>query len=126
MDSEEGTSRDQSQDRSEKREKGESSAADEPCDETDTSLTEESEREKALVKRKFVLEELVTTERDYVRDLGLIVDGYIELMRNETEITVPADLKNGKDKIVFGNIEAIYEWHREYVKSASNEMTRNY
>lgn len=35
-------------------------------------------------------------------------------MRNE-EIPVPEDLKNGKDKIVFGNIEAIYEWHREYV-----------
>lgn len=33
-------------------------------------------------------------------------------MRNE-EMPVPEDLKNGKDKIVFGNIEAIYEWHRE-------------
>ena len=110
IDSEEGEAKDICQDQ---RDKGDNSGNDEVCDETDTSLTEESEREKALLKRKFVLQELVTTERDYVRDLGLVVDGYIELMRNETEISVPTDLKNGKDKIVFGNIEAIYEWHRE-------------
>lgn len=28
---------------------------------------------------------------------------------------VPDDMK-GKDKIVFGNIHQIYDWHREYVK----------
>ncbi len=59
------------------------------------------------------MEELVETERDYVMNLGFVVNGYLELMRNETEIQVPEDLKNGKDKIIFGNIEAIYEWHRE-------------
>lgn len=31
---------------------------------------------------------------------------------------VPDDMK-GKDKIVFGNIHQIYDWHREYVKPAS-------
>lgn len=31
---------------------------------------------------------------------------------------VPDDMK-GKDKIVFGNIHQIYDWHREYVKSMS-------
>lgn len=44
-----------------------------------------------------------------------VLQGYLNLMRNE-EIPIPEDLKNGKDKIVFGNIEAIYEWHREYVQ----------
>ncbi|XP_054722102.1 triple functional domain protein-like isoform X2 [Uloborus diversus] len=78
--------------------------------ETLTSLKEE--HDKALSKRKYVLQELVETERDYVRDLGLVVDGYIKLMRSE-DIPVPDDLKDGKDKIVFGNIEAIYEWHRD-------------
>lgn len=72
----------------------------------------EEEKEKALVKRRFVLQELVNTEKDYVRDLGCLVEGYLQLMRNE-EIPVPEDLKNGKDKIVFGNIEAIFEWHRD-------------
>lgn len=28
---------------------------------------------------------------------------------------VPDDMK-GKDKIVFGNIHQIYDWHKEYVK----------
>lgn len=31
---------------------------------------------------------------------------------------VPDDMK-GKDKIVFGNIHQIYDWHREYVTPAS-------
>ncbi|GIY07734.1 triple functional domain protein [Caerostris extrusa] len=72
----------------------------------------DEERKKALTKRRFVLQELVDTERDYVRDLGLLIEGYLNLIRNE-EIPVPEDLKNGKDKIVFGNVEAIYEWHRD-------------
>ena len=69
---------------------------------------------KALLKRSYVLQELVDTERDYVRDLGLVVEGYFDLMRRDPpEVLMPEDLKNGKDKIVFGNIQAIYEWHRE-------------
>ena len=31
---------------------------------------------------------------------------------------VPDDMK-GKDKIVFGNIHQIYDWHREYVQPTS-------
>lgn len=69
---------------------------------------------KALLKRTYVLQELVETERDYVRDLGLVVEGYYDLFRRDPpEILIPEDLKNGKEKIVFGNIEAIYEWHRD-------------
>lgn len=77
--------------------------------------TEESEAEsKILAKRQFVIRELVDTEKDYVNDLGEIVDGYISLMRDtDCEIPLPEDLRGGKDKMVFGNIEAIYEWHRE-------------
>lgn len=77
--------------------------------------TEESEAEsKILAKRQFVIRELVDTEKDYVNDLGEIVDGYMSLMRDtDCEIPLPEDLRGGKDKMVFGNIEAIYEWHRE-------------
>lgn len=67
-----------------------------------------------LAKRQFVIRELVDTERDYVSDLRQIVEGYIALMQDpETDIPLPDDLKGGKDKMVFGNIEAIYEFHRE-------------
>lgn len=67
-----------------------------------------------LKKRMFVLRELIETEEAYVRDLSLIVDGYIAMMKDpDCEIPMPDDLKSGKDKMVFGNIEVIYEWHRE-------------
>lgn len=72
---------------------------------------------KALQTRGHVLQELAETERDYVRDLGLVVEGYMAAMRKDPPSPefpiIPHDLKNGKDKIVFGNIEAIYEWHRD-------------
>uniref|UniRef100_A0A6Q2Y6H4 non-specific serine/threonine protein kinase n=1 Tax=Esox lucius TaxID=8010 RepID=A0A6Q2Y6H4_ESOLU len=62
-----------------------------------------------LKKRHYVLLELVETERDYVRDLGLLVESYMTRMKEEG---VPDDMK-GKDKIVFGNIHQIYDWHRD-------------
>ncbi|OQR72768.1 triple functional domain protein-like [Tropilaelaps mercedesae] len=73
---------------------------------------EQNEIRAHLEKRQFVLKELVETEKDYVRDLGLVVEGYMMAIRSEA-ISVPEDLKEGKEKIVFGNIEAIYEWHRD-------------
>ena len=46
-----------------------------------------------------------------MKDLGLIVEGYIPLI-DESDAGKPEGLK-GKEKIVFGNIQQIYEWHRE-------------
>ncbi|KAG8222668.1 hypothetical protein J437_LFUL003790, partial [Ladona fulva] len=84
-------------------------------DEEDSSVTEGTKgKSDALKRREFVMRELVETERDYVRDLKLVVDGYVALMRDPNcGILMPEDLRDGKDKMVFGNIEAIYEWHRE-------------
>ncbi len=72
---------------------------------------------KAVQQRGFRLAELLETEKTYVEDLRQCVD-YIGHMREskeqeEPEIPIPEDLKNGKDRMVFGNIEAIFEWHRE-------------
>uniref|UniRef100_A0A3Q0T668 non-specific serine/threonine protein kinase n=1 Tax=Amphilophus citrinellus TaxID=61819 RepID=A0A3Q0T668_AMPCI len=67
-----------------------------------------------LVKTKmvsmFVLKELIQTEKDYVKDLGIVVEGF---MKSIEEKGVPDDMK-GKDKIVFGNIHQIYDWHRDF------------
>ncbi|XP_035038007.1 triple functional domain protein isoform X2 [Hippoglossus stenolepis] len=67
-------------------------------------------RNSILKKRHHILLELMETERDYVRDLGLVVEGYMSRMKEEG---VPDDMK-GKDKIVFGNIHQIYDWHKDF------------
>ncbi|KTF80245.1 hypothetical protein cypCar_00037338, partial [Cyprinus carpio] len=58
----------------------------------------------------YVLSELVETEKLYVEDLGLVVEGYMATMKSAG---VPEYLV-GKDKIVFGNIHQIYDWHKVY------------
>uniref|UniRef100_A0A671Z382 Kalirin RhoGEF kinase n=1 Tax=Sparus aurata TaxID=8175 RepID=A0A671Z382_SPAAU len=68
------------------------------------------QRAKAMRGRMFVLNELIQTEKDYVKDLGIVVEGF---MKKIEEKGVPDDMK-GKDKIVFGNIHQIYDWHREF------------
>uniref|UniRef100_A0A8C7Q205 Rho guanine nucleotide exchange factor 25 n=1 Tax=Oncorhynchus mykiss TaxID=8022 RepID=A0A8C7Q205_ONCMY len=59
---------------------------------------------------RYVLKELLETEKVYVEDLGCIVEGYMVTM---TSKGIPADMK-GKDKIVFGNIHQIFDWHKDY------------
>jgi len=97
---------------------GKSLNEEEYCNATNPIAIEESDKADpesiAVAKRQFVIRELVDTERDYVNDLKQIIEGYMALMRNpDCEIPLPEDLRGGKDKMVFGNIEAIYEWHRE-------------
>ncbi|XP_070701825.1 rho guanine nucleotide exchange factor 25 [Pempheris klunzingeri] len=90
---------------------------DDGCTVTDDSASQwsatvdsEEERNLALEKSLYVLTELIETERLYVEDLGLIVQGYMATMTNQG---VPEDMK-GKDRIVFGNIHQIYDWHKDY------------
>ncbi|CAG2201059.1 Rho guanine nucleotide exchange factor 25 [Mytilus edulis] len=80
----------------------------ETADDPVSELTEEK-KEMYREKRSYVMQELLDTEKDYVKDLGLIVEGYMEYLK---EHGMPEDLQ-GKDKIVFGNIHQIYDWHRE-------------
>ncbi|KAM9341804.1 kalirin [Pholidichthys leucotaenia] len=68
------------------------------------------QRAKALRGRMFVVNELIQTEKDYVKDLGTVVEGF---MKKIEEKGVPDDMK-GKDKIVFGNIHQIYDWHCDF------------
>ncbi|XP_008436614.1 kalirin isoform X2 [Poecilia reticulata] len=72
--------------------------------------SEQDQKAKAMRHRTFVLNELIQTEKDYVKDLGIVVEGF---MKRIEEKGVPEDMK-GKEKIVFGNIHRIYDWHREF------------
>lgn len=83
-----------------------------PPPETDPEVIE-----KITEQRLYRLQELLESERTYVEDLGQCVE-YIKFMRQnkdkeDPEISMPDDLKEGKDRMIFGNIEAIQEWHRE-------------
>uniref|UniRef100_A0A8D0GRK4 Rho guanine nucleotide exchange factor 25 n=1 Tax=Sphenodon punctatus TaxID=8508 RepID=A0A8D0GRK4_SPHPU len=73
-------------------------------------MEEEEERRSALEKSMFVLMELVETEKMYVEDLSQIVEGYMSTMCARG---VPEGMK-GKDRIIFGNIHQIYDWHKDY------------
>lgn len=68
-----------------------------------------TEKEKYLQKRQYVVQELVETEQDYVKDLGGVVEGYKGYI-DSCDIT--EEMKE-KCKIVFGNIHQIYDWHKE-------------
>ncbi|XP_003926531.1 rho guanine nucleotide exchange factor 25 isoform X7 [Saimiri boliviensis] len=72
--------------------------------------SEEEQKKKALERSMYVLSELVETEKMYVDDLGQIVEGYMATMAAQG---VPESLR-GRDRIVFGNVQQIYEWHRDY------------
>ncbi|KAG5842409.1 hypothetical protein ANANG_G00177350 [Anguilla anguilla] len=74
-------------------------------------IDEMEERKTGFLKRRhYILLELVESERDYVRDLGLVVEGYMARMKDDGMLD---DMK-GKDKIVFGNIHQIYDWHKDF------------
>lgn len=76
---------------------------------TDESQCSADEIEKCKVKRGYILQELLDTERVYVQDLGSVVEGYMEELK---AMDLP-EAMHGKDKIVFGNIHQIYEFHRD-------------
>uniref|UniRef100_A0A8C2JZS2 non-specific serine/threonine protein kinase n=1 Tax=Cyprinus carpio TaxID=7962 RepID=A0A8C2JZS2_CYPCA len=64
----------------------------------------------AVTTKTFVVNELIQTEKDYVKDLGIVVEGFMKIIE---EKGVPDDMK-GKEKIVFGNIHQIYDWHKDF------------
>uniref|UniRef100_A0A668U6R5 Uncharacterized protein n=1 Tax=Oreochromis aureus TaxID=47969 RepID=A0A668U6R5_OREAU len=57
-----------------------------------------------------VMEELVFTEREYVRSLGYILTHYLPLM---DRLDIPQDLR-GKRGVIFGNLEKLYDFHSHY------------
>jgi triple functional domain protein len=72
---------------------------------------------KAIEQRSYRLQELLESEVKYVEDLQQAAT-YISYMRDskgaeEVDIRMPDDLREGKDRMIFGNLENIYEWHRE-------------
>ncbi|XP_075442516.1 pleckstrin homology domain-containing family G member 4B isoform X3 [Ascaphus truei] len=72
---------------------------------------EEEERKRGRSsKRHHIMDEMITTEREYVRSLGYIIDNYFPEMER---LDLPQDLR-GKRNIIFGNLEKLYNFHCQY------------
>lgn len=61
-------------------------------------------------KLQHIIDEMVTTEREYVRSLRYIIDSYFPEMER---LDLPQDLR-GKRSIIFGNLEKLYDFHSQY------------
>ncbi|XP_045510116.1 triple functional domain protein isoform X2 [Colias croceus] len=84
-------------------------------DEEPSSATPGGESsESTLKKREYVLRELYETEEVYVSDLRLVCEGYMKhMMDPNADPPIPEGLRDRRLRMIFGNIEAIYEWHRD-------------
>ncbi|ESO10758.1 hypothetical protein HELRODRAFT_134349, partial [Helobdella robusta] len=65
----------------------------------------------------YVLDELIETEKEYVKDLGIIIEGYMPTSSTlsaspSSTLSLPNGFE-GKDKIIFGNIHQILDFHKE-------------
>ena len=58
---------------------------------------------------RFIMTELVETERQYVKQLAECISCFVSEMQSST---LPDALK-GKEKLVFGNIQAVYDFHKK-------------
>nr|XP_056713772.1 pleckstrin homology domain-containing family G member 4B [Euleptes europaea] len=85
-------------------------------------VAEEEEKKRAgSSKVHHIMDEMITTEREYVRSLGYIIDSYFPEMER---IDLPQDLR-GKRNIIFGNLEKLYDFHCQYFLKELERCTDN-
>lgn len=60
---------------------------------------------------RFIMAELLQTERTYVKDLEECVDIYLKEMKNAHSEELPYGI-GGHHNVIFGNIEEIYQFHK--------------
>uniref|UniRef100_A0A673MAH6 Pleckstrin homology domain containing, family G (with RhoGef domain) member 4 n=1 Tax=Sinocyclocheilus rhinocerous TaxID=307959 RepID=A0A673MAH6_9TELE len=63
-----------------------------------------------MFKLCHIVDEMVTTEREYVRSLRYIIDNYFPEMERAD---LPQDLR-GKRSVIFGNLEKLVDFHSQY------------
>lgn len=56
------------------------------------------------------MDEMISTEREYVRSLSYIIEHYFPEMER---LDLPQDLR-GKRSIIFGNVEKLWDFHSQY------------
>lgn len=62
---------------------------------------------------RFIMAELLETERSYVKDLELAINCFLRPMQSSDNASnLPLPLR-GKDGIIFGNVEEILAFHKD-------------
>lgn len=61
-------------------------------------------------KVQHIMDEMISTEREYVRSLSYIIEHYFPEMER---LDLPQDLR-GKRSIIFGNLEKLWDFHSQY------------
>ncbi|XP_031132422.2 pleckstrin homology domain-containing family G member 4B-like [Sander lucioperca] len=90
----------------------------------ETLLTATENNDSNVLKLRRIMEELLSTEREYVKALGYVREHYFpELERPD----VPQDLR-GQRGSIFGNLEKLHDFHRHHflneLESCVNEPFR--
>lgn len=70
----------------------------------------DQQKRKSLKKKEFIMAELLSTERAYVKDLESCINVYLKEYRDNQSFA-PEGIR-GKEKIIFGNIEEIFKFHQ--------------
>ncbi|KGL74636.1 Pleckstrin homology domain-containing family G member 4B, partial [Tinamus guttatus] len=73
-------------------------------------MEEEDKKRSGSNKVQHIMDEMITTEREYVRSLGYIINNYFPEMERTD---LPQDLR-GKRNTIFGNLEKLYDFHCQY------------
>ncbi|XP_028281361.1 pleckstrin homology domain-containing family G member 4B isoform X2 [Parambassis ranga] len=74
------------------------------------SRQSDGEGKKQSSKVQHIMDEMISTEREYVRSLSYIIEHYFPEMER---LDLPQDLR-GKRSIIFGNVEKLWDFHSQY------------
>ena len=75
------------------------------------SETESEAKRKSTRKKEFIMAELLQTERAYIRDLEVCIQTYLIEFRSRVRNKSIHKILENREKVIFGNIEEIYEFH---------------
>ncbi|XP_061632801.1 pleckstrin homology domain-containing family G member 4B isoform X2 [Phyllopteryx taeniolatus] len=70
----------------------------------------EGDGKKQSSKMQHIVDEMISTEREYVRSLTYVIEHYFPEMER---LDLPQDLR-GKRSIIFGNVEKLWDFHSQY------------
>ena len=74
-------------------------------------LKKNEQKQKLIKKRQNIITEIIQTEKSYCQDLRACLESYFKEFTQNTQ-SQPEYLR-GKEAIIFGNLEEIYNFHRK-------------